>query len=229
MRVGLIAEGRGDLAVLTNVLKGWLDLDLEDVQYLRPEYSLDETDLHGMSEDRFSNWELVKRECIERTRIKEFLESPVDEDRFVVVQIDTAEMELPEYGLKRPTDLSGESYVSAVRALVVEKINEWLDGNFRDRTRHAVTVEETDAWILALFVNRDTCAYRDPKKQLDKSLNKPNTRSDKERKRLFQMKVFGRYHKLSQPLRNRSSLIDCAQRNYSLRLFLDEFGPRQEP
>jgi hypothetical protein len=44
MRIGVIAEGRGDLAVLTNIFKGQLGLDSEDIQYLRPEYSLDETE-----------------------------------------------------------------------------------------------------------------------------------------------------------------------------------------
>ena len=227
MRVGLIAEGRGDLAVLTNVLKGWLNLELEDVQYLRPEYSLDETDLHDMSEEKFSNWSLVKRECIERARIKEFLESPIDEERFVIVQIDTAEMELVGYDLKRPTDLTGEAHIAAIRALVIDKINGWLEGNFRGAIHYAVTIEETDAWILTLFATRDTCTHRDAKKHLDRALNKPNAFSDKERKRLFQMKTFERYHKLSKSLRDKTTLIDCARRNHSLRLFLDELESAQ--
>ena len=75
MRIGIIAEGRGDLAVITHVLKGCLGLDQEHVQYLRPEYALDETDLHSQREEQYSNWETVKKECVEYSRIEEFLET----------------------------------------------------------------------------------------------------------------------------------------------------------
>ena len=46
MRVGIIAEGRADLAVILNILKGRLGVDRSQVQPLRPEYDQDETDLH---------------------------------------------------------------------------------------------------------------------------------------------------------------------------------------
>ena len=52
-------------------------------------------------------------------------------------------------------------------------------------------------------------------------LNRPNRLSDKERKRLFQLKAYDRYDKLSQEFRKRNKLRQCATRNQSLRLFIE--------
>lgn len=44
MYIGIIAEGKGDLAVITNILKGKLSVDKSDVEYLQPELDFDETE-----------------------------------------------------------------------------------------------------------------------------------------------------------------------------------------
>ncbi|MBK6533125.1 MAG: hypothetical protein IPF99_27115 [Deltaproteobacteria bacterium] len=140
MRVGIIAEGRADLAVLLNILKGRLGVDRSDVQALRPEYYEDETDLHEHREAQHSNWELVRRECLEREKIRDFLDSPVDEHRFVVIQIDTAEAEMPGYDVARPPR-SDADYVATLRERVVATMNGWLAGEFVEHIRHAVAVD----------------------------------------------------------------------------------------
>lgn len=48
MTVGIIAEGRGDHAVLTNILKGEIHLDGSEIQYMLPDFYFDQTDLHTM-------------------------------------------------------------------------------------------------------------------------------------------------------------------------------------
>lgn len=218
MRIGIIAEGRGDLAVITNILKGWLGLEREHVQFLRPEYALDETDLHEQSDEQFSNWGHVRRECIDYTRIHEFLDTPLDEERLVVIHIDTAEAELAGYDVVRPV-AKGHDYALELRGRVAAKLDEWIGGRSTGHLRYAIAVEETDAWILALYSTKETAAYRDPKKQLERELNRQL--SDKERRRLFQLKAFARYDKLSQDFRKRSTLRTCARRNQSLRQFLE--------
>ena len=96
MRVGLVAEGYADHAVLANILYGVLGVEREQLLALRPEAFLDETDLHARKPEHFSNWEIVRETCMSRAAIDAFLDSPIvfegeDPRRIVVVQIDTAE------------------------------------------------------------------------------------------------------------------------------------------
>lgn len=227
MRIGIIAEGRGDLAVITNLLRGWLGLDREHVQFLRPEYALDETDLHEMAKEQRSNWLLVKRECIDYTRIREFLDTPLDEERLVVIHIDTAEAELVGFDVVRPVE-TGQEYAIELRKRVATKLDEWIGGRGTEHLRYAIAVEETDAWILTIGSKKETSTYRDPKKQLDRELNRPNRMSDKKRKSFFQLNVYDRYDELSQDFRKRRTLLTCAKRNQSLRLFLESLAVEED-
>lgn len=221
MRVGLVAEGRGDLAVLVNILKGKLGLDLEDVQFLRPEYTLDETDLYEQAERERGGWVRVKNECVERVRIDEFLANAIDDEALVVIQIDTAEAHEKGFDVARP-DRKDAAYAATLRQRVVERIDAWLGGQLTGRVRHAVAVEEIDAWILTIHATKDTARHGDPKRELEKVLDKKL--SDKDRKRLSQLKTYKRYDELSRPLRRLRDLDKVAERNLSLRLFLDSLA-----
>ena len=159
MRIGIIAEGRGDLAVLSNILRGWLGIDSEYIRFLRPENRLDETDLHEMSQGQFSNWGLVKQECLDGTLLEDFLNSPIDEERRVVIHLDTAEAELPGYDVRRPSD-SEPNYATELHKRVAAKLDEWLAGRGAGRIRHALAVEETEAWTLTLYVEKETSVRR---------------------------------------------------------------------
>src|SRR6185312_14287635 len=149
MKIGIVAEGPADVAVISNILRGKLGIEGKDILPIRPDLSADETDLHERREETFSNWELVKRECVERARIEAFL-VPFEDERLVVVHIDTAEAGLRGYDVEKPRDRDGD-YAGALRRRVVEAIDRWLDGRFAGRVRHAVAVEETDAWVLTLY------------------------------------------------------------------------------
>jgi len=224
MRVGVIAEGRADLAVLINILKGRLGVDRSDVQPLRPEYYEDETDLHEHREAQHSNWEIVRRECLDRRKIRDFLDSPIDEHRFVVLQIDTAEVELPEYGVARPPK-GDAGFVVELRRRVVATMNGWLEGEFIEHVRHAVAVEETDAWVLTVWSpeTAETGALSNPKRRLHDAVN--DSLDPRERKRHFQLNTFEQYDQRSRALRKRKVLDAHAARNASLRLFVDSLAP----
>lgn len=225
MRIGIIAEGRGDLAVISNILRGRLGIDFEDIQFLRPQYALDETDLHAMSEAQHSNWGLVKKECTTGSLLEEFLDSPIDEERLVVIHIDTAEAELPGYDVTRPQRAAQDSALELHRR-VVAKLDEWLAGRKSDQFHYAIAVEETEAWILTLYQKKETSTVRDPKKALQKELSP--RQSDKERKRFSQMSAYEQHDTLSREFRNKRTLEDCARRNHSLRLFLESLPPNRE-
>lgn len=249
MRIGIIAEGRADLAVISNILKGTLSIDEEAIEFIRPEYYLDETDLHQQRPAQFGNCSLVREECLSRKRIRDFLESPIDEGvRLVVIHVDTAEIgrsdsvlsvvrpakptvqtkpkkkrlsRAEEAPIDRPLGASLTDYAKAFRAAVAGEIVDWLDGEFVDRSCFAIAVEELEAWILTLSGQQDTCGLSDPKKHLLRWLNESNRMSDRTRKRFFQMSEFQQYDELSKPFRQKTKLRDAAARNASLAAFVE--------
>jgi hypothetical protein len=225
MRIGIIAEGRGDLAVISNILRGRLGIDFEDIQFLRPQFALDETDLHGMSEEQFSNWGLVKKECTTGSLLEEFLNSPIEEERLIVIHIDTAEAELSGYDVTRPSG-STQDFAIELHRRVTAKLDEWLSGRKSDQFRYAIAIEETEAWILTLYQKKETSTARDPKKALKKVLSQHH--SDKERKQLSQMRAYEHHDWLSRDFRKRRTLEECATRNHSLRLFVESLDFNEE-
>ena len=87
MRLGIIAEGKADIAVIKAVLKALKGIDGSDVVQLRPSEQFDETDLNEMN---FSNWNLVLKSCEDISLLQSFFDVLAD-DALLVVQIDTAE------------------------------------------------------------------------------------------------------------------------------------------
>ncbi len=220
MRVGIIAEGRGDLAVITNILKGAIGLDGASIQYIRPEFYLDETDMATMNERQFSSWTLVKNDCCELNQIVDFLEAPIDEQRLLIIQIDTAEADNDGYEANRPLEKDHKRYSSLLRENVVAKINEWTNGYSTENICFAVAVEEIDAWVLTIYMGEgDTCQHRTPKEKLRKEL--PKKLSPKETKKLSNMKAFDYYWELTRNFRKKKELEKCTKKNHSLYLFCE--------
>lgn len=220
MRVGLIAEGRGDLAVLTRVLRGALRIDADDVQALLPEFDLDETDLHTMRTEQFSNWVAVLDACRDRRRIRDFFEaSQTDEDRILVVQIDTAECELTNYDVARPSPASPSALCQRVEMLLVGL----MEGEFRSETCFAIAVEETEAWLLPFYdAISDSAAVPHAKERLDRAIARTNDLTDRDRARLGGLGEYPRMYELSRPLAKRKELDRSAKSNVSLARFIAE-------
>jgi hypothetical protein len=83
--------------------------------------------------------------------------------------------------------------------------------------------EETDAWILTIYTNdKETGIFSNAKEKLQREINKPNTFSDKERKKLFQLDTFQRYHSLSYDFRKPKKLAQLTNQNFSLKLFCED-------
>ena len=64
MRVGVIAEGPADFAVVRSIIKAVLGLDEAEVDSIRPDLQSDETSRYAPATRAFSNWEIVKQECL---------------------------------------------------------------------------------------------------------------------------------------------------------------------
>jgi hypothetical protein len=251
MRVGIIAEGKADQAVISNILRGTLGIDQESIQLIRPSDSTDETDLRQQAPEQYGNCALVENDCLERTEIRKFFNSPVEEgQRLLVIHVDTAEIGRADAILKadRPpksqqsepspkkTRKKGQSaanhpdagsraatsppYADALRDNVIAEIDGWLEGEYKQQLRYAIAIEETEAWVLALFVSKDTLDHHDPKRVLDRFLNSPQGLSEKQRRRLFQLEEYDRFDELSRDFRRKKNVEAAAGRNRSLALFI---------
>lgn len=228
MRVGIIAEGHSDRAVITNILKGLLDINKADIKYIRPpdpdSYpdDIDETDLAQMQADEFSNWTIVRQECIERTKIANFFDS-IENNRFIIIHLDTDTRFEQGYEVSEPKKANTPIYFTVLRENVKSKVNEWLENQYIENIVYAIAIEETDAWILTIYTDdEETGIFPNAKERLNKEINKPNVFSEKERKKLFQLDTFQRYHSLSYDFRKPKKLAQLANQNLSLKLFCEE-------
>lgn len=233
--IGIVAEGPSDVAVIRNILKGALGVDRDLTYAIRPELAADATDLansggfRAQRPEEFSNWESVLTECQTRTRIQDFLQNQIDDDSFVVVQMDTAEAHLPGYDITRP-DPKSAGYVDALRALVVSKLSTLLGPEVALGVRFAICVEETDAWVLTIYEKQgspDTSARPDPKQRLEYLLKK-NPPRGKAKNAGATGKKYDQYDAWSRDFRVRKQLETCAARNKSLQLFFDSLSHKEK-
>lgn len=224
MRAGIIAEGKSDLAVITNILKGALGVDRSDIEYLVPELDYDETDLARMRPEQFSNWTIVKAKCTEGLLVQRWFKG-IDDNRFIVIHIDTAERLETGFGVTQPKKEDTAYYTSLVREAVILKLKEWLGENFHEKTAFAVAVEETEAWLIPIYEDKaseETGFYPDPKKRFKETVHRTKIFSDKERMKIFQMDKLNEFKEWSKPLRKMKDLEKYCERNASLKQFCEE-------
>jgi hypothetical protein len=167
MKIGVICEGHTDRAVISNILKGLKNIDSSQIIPLRPENNKDETDLALLPPDTFSNWPTVKWECEKREKIEKFF--LFEGNDFVIIQIDADKSS--EFGVQKPV-VKDDNYADNVREAIIIKINEWLENNYLENILYAITIEETEAWVLTIYENRDSVRSADPKQRLQYKLNR---------------------------------------------------------
>lgn len=226
MKIGIIAEGHSDIRVIERILKGCAGIDSSDVKPLLPEDQLDETSLAEIDEKQFSSWTCVRRECLAQNRISEFIDSPVEDERFVIIQMDSAER--GEYGVPEPNRshiADWKEYSRQVRENIIAKISEWTENKFGNRLLYAICVEELDAWLIPLYDSGipETAQKANAKEYLWRqciSVLKP-----KEKNAIVScIRLSDSYYKLSEGLKKSKVLKQCACHNESLRLFCDSLA-----
>ncbi|MEI6410336.1 MAG: hypothetical protein WCR52_13195 [Bacteroidota bacterium] len=218
MKAGIIAEGKSDMAVITNILKGKLGIDKSDIAYLVPELEKDETDLAIMRPEQFSSWSIVKAKCEAGNVVRDFMDI-IDDGRFLVIHIDSAERN--DYGVENLTKNTIDDLI-LIRNTVKSKIEEWLGENRRERIAYAIAVEETDAWVMTKYAqNRDdTGMLNNPKERLASKIIQ--TESPKAQKQLRNLDFFDRYGHYSYEFRKNRNLSVFIENNNSLKQFCDE-------
>lgn len=161
MKIGIIAEGHSDRAVIVNILEGVTGIDSSDIIPILPIYALDETDLANKSKQEFGGWSAIKNECNSKEFIIPFYERLGD--NFLVIHLDTAES--AQYGIIQPN--KDNHYTHELRKLIISQIIDWMNIDISDSLLFAIAVEEMDAWILTILEARDSSKTANAKKRLE--------------------------------------------------------------
>jgi hypothetical protein len=210
-RIGIIAEGRPDQAVLENIIESFGD-DYE-VILIRPELLKDETDIKLQNDAAAGGLARVKKDCEEQTLFDSFFAFDFMGEDLLVIQIDTAEIE--DYGVVRPAKKGNENYVVELRENTIEKLREWLgDCVYLDKMVYAISIEELEAWMLTLYEKKDSVPPINPKAKLQRLLSKKNLSAKED---------YTNYKTLTKDFRKRKKLKKILQYNQSLALFYEEF------
>ncbi len=220
MRVGIIAEGRSDAAVITNILKGKLNISKSDIQYLVPEFEYDETSLYQMRQEQFSNWTIVRQNCLNTEKISHFIDI-FENERFVVIHIDADTRKEVGYDVNEPITDNNVLEIELLHRNITKKLTEWIDNKLIDRISLAIAIQEIDSWILTLYSNNETGLFLNAKERLLRIHNDPNRFSKKEKQKIFSLNQdkYELYNLLSQDFRKLKNLDQFSDMNISLKLF----------
>jgi hypothetical protein len=220
MRIGIIAEGVSDLAVIRNILKAVFDIDRSDIQHIRPEDSYDETDLAQksppqMSQKEFGSWTLVKKECESATEINNFFEIIAD-SRYLVIHLDADTRQ--DFGVFEPDNLSDKKDMSMLRQNIIAAVKSWLPSPDNPNIIYAIAIQAIESWVLTLFLDdKETGLLLNPKKRLEYQIK--TKYSDKELLKINSLSAYDRFLAISKDFAKKKKVTLCLERNQSLKDF----------
>lgn len=219
MQIGIIAEGREDQAVIKNILRAF-GFDSSDIQDIRPKL-LDETDKNHPNYS-IGTFQGVKNACLSKIDVESFFD--ILDNQYLVIHLDTAEIDRQDFPLTRPPKQNNPAYCAELRTLVIEKINEWLEGKYTEKLFYAICIEEIEAWCLTIYLQKDTAVSADPKRKLGEVLAKKNINDKKCRdiSDYFENKV-------SKEFRKFKLLRKYAEYNLSLKAFVESLEKLKTP
>ncbi len=219
IRIGIIAEGRPDQAVLKNIIDYYFKDNDYDIILIRPDLSYDATDRKLQNSAAAGGLSRVKKDCEEGILLEQFFATDFEEKDQLIIQLDTAEIE--EYGIVRPNK-SDPDYTTVLRNNVIQKIKtDWLKEEYPNQLIFAISIEELEAWLLTLYEKKDSTSSINPKSKLKKLLGKKGLNSKEE---------YNNYASLSKDFRKKKTLEKALPFNESLALFcadLEEISSKQ--
>jgi len=170
MRIGIIAEGTEDQAVIRLILKAY-GVDGSEIVDIRPSLQRDATDAADSSIGTFQG---VKNACEGKDGMRPDFERffIFSDEQFMVIHLDTAEIEQQNFTFTKPHKTNNPDYCTQLRNSVIDLINTWLDHQFSNQLLYAIAIEEIEAWCLTLYLQSDTAQSADPKSRFWKEANR---------------------------------------------------------
>ncbi len=174
MRVGIISEGKEDFGVLKNIFRAF-GFDGSEIIPIRPSLNTDATDKH-QNQQTIGTLQGVKNACIGKDgKRPDFDKLMSQEDmKYIVVQIDTAEIDRQDFTFVKPKKENNLNYATELRTSVIDLINNWLSNNYSEQLLYAVTIEELESWCLTIFENGNTVYLENLKQRLQNHLQRKN-------------------------------------------------------
>ncbi|GEM_PF-854144 len=219
--ISIIAEGAEDIGVLRSILQAF-GFDGSEIIAIRPGLSFDATDKYADNQS-IGTFQGVKNACMGKAGKRPDFERAfsVFDMNFMVIQLDTAEIENHDFEFKKPLKVNNENYSDELRNRVIAKINEWLDQNYEGKLFYAVTIEELESWCLTIFETENTEFLNNVKHRWDSYLirnnltySRLNLNPIKDKTRYFETitKTY-KFHKLKK-------LKEFAEKNQSFKFFV---------
>ncbi len=208
MRIAIIAEGAEDQAVIKNILRAF-DVDSSDIINVKPTLQKDENDKNNPDNPTVGTFQGVKNACVGYEGRRHYFERTfqfIDAD-FVVIHVDTAEIDTFEKSFTRPIKTNNENYSTELRNKTIALIDSWLENNFNKQLLYAIAIEEIEAWCLAIYETNDSTKSANPKTKLNNIINKKNIKYD--------------FDVISQDFRKAKKLETFLQYNQSLKDFVE--------
>ncbi len=172
--ISIIAEGAEDIGVVKTILKSF-GFDGSEIIPIRPALSQDATDRYQNSQT-IGTFQGVKNACIGKDGRRPDFERAfsMNDSNYMVIQLDTLEIENHDFEFKKPLKVNNENYCNELRKSVIDKIDEWLDQNYKDKLFYAVTIEELESWCLTIFENQNTVHLNNVKHRWELYLRRNN-------------------------------------------------------
>lgn len=212
MRFGIIAEGGEDQAVITNILQAF-KIDSSDVVRIKPSLQIDETDKNNPENATIGTFQGVKNACEGNTLDSGDKKRPRFENAFnvsaidyMIIHVDTAEIENHNFSFSRPQKQGNENYANELREQTITLIDNWLEQNYKNQLLYAVAIEEIEAWVLTIYEGRNSVQSADAKNRLNRVLKDTKNKND--------------FKKISEGFNKIKNLKLFAKRNQSLSLFV---------
>ena len=228
--VGIISEGAEDYGVLRNIFRA-LGFDGSEIIAIRPTLSKDATDRHD-NQQTIGTFQGVKNACEGKNGIRPDFEQFFKnlDAKYIVVQIDTAEIDRQNFPFTKPSKEDNANYSTELRTCSIDLINNWLSNTYAEKLFYAITIEELEAWCLSIFEKEDTTYLDSLKNKLQNHLQKKNlTYKDlkchptKQKSAYFEaFTAKYKFHKLS-------DLKHYAEKNQSLSDFITSIEDRLTP
>lgn len=200
--------------VIRNMIYAY-EIEKNQVRFITLKLVQDATDGYmNMTQRQFGSWSNVQTECINKKNVSQFYDSVLEEERKLIIQIDSDVCS--QYDLQEVIPINNNETITEQRNRIITKIKYWLNSEYEDRIIYAISISTMDAWILTLDKlnpNKDTSFITQPEKDLENSGNK-----------YLKNKLKSESYKLiSDPFSKKKILIKALEKNYSLKLFLKDF------
>jgi hypothetical protein len=172
--IGVISEGKEDFGVLKNIFRAF-GFDGSEIIPIRPSLNTDATDKHH-NQQTIGTLQGVKNSCIGNDGKRPDFDRLLTQSdmKYIVVQIDTAEIDRQDFTFIKPLKKDNPNYATELRASVIKLINNWLSDNYTDQLLYAVTIEELESWCLTIFENDNTVYLDNLKQRLQNHLQRKN-------------------------------------------------------